>query len=247
MEQVEQPVESTAANNFIGHLGEMRRRLIFTSVAFLVSLAGTFIYVRDIYLWLVRDLDQKLAILAPSDIIWVYMMIAGIFAMAITIPVAGYQTWKFVKPALRPEEQRATLAYIPSLTVLFIMGICFGYFVIFPMVLSFLEKLAGDFEIVYTAEKYFSFMVNMTLPFGLLFEMPAVVMFLTRLGILNPKKLAKTRKLSYFVLVVTAVLITPPDIMSDILVIVPLLMLYEISVSLSKIVYRKKLLAENSL
>ena len=92
---------------------------------------------------------------------------------------------------------------------------------------------------VFTADKYFTFMLNLTLPFGFLFEMP-LVMFLTRLGIVNPTRLAKARKLSYFVLIVVSVLITPPDFMSDFLVMIPLLVLYEISVTLSRIVYRKK-------
>ncbi|WP_373229499.1 twin-arginine translocase subunit TatC [Cohnella sp.] len=227
--------------SFVGHLDELRRRIIFTMVAFIVSLCGAFVYVKEMYRWLVRDLDQKLAILAPSDIIWVYLMLAGVVAIAVTIPVAGLQLWRFVKPALSAKEQKTTLAYIPALAMLFLIGISFGYFVIYPMVLGFLEKMSDDFETVYTAQKYFAFMLNMTVPFGFLFEMPAIVMFLTSLGILNPKRLAKARKLAYFALTVTAVMITPPDIVSDILVILPLLLLYEISVTLSKWVFRKQL------
>lgn len=231
--------------SFVGHLNELRRRLVFTVAAFLVSLAGAFIYVKEIYRWLVRDLDQKLAILAPSDILWVYLKLAGVVALAVTLPIGGYQVWRFVKPAMQPTEQRATLAYIPWLAILFIVGIAFGYWVIYPMVMEFLEKMSGDFETVYTADKYFSFMISMTVPFGLLFEMPVTVMFLTRLGILNPVRLAKARKLSYFGLTVTAVLITPPDIVSDVLVIVPLFILFEISVALSGFVHRKRLSVMN--
>lgn len=226
--------------SFVGHLDELRRRIIFTLVAFLVSIAAAFIYVKDMYRWLVRDLDQKLAILAPSDIVWVYLMLAGVVAITVTIPVAGLQLWRFVKPALSLREQKMTLAYLPALATLFIVGISFGYFIIYPMVLGFLEKMSHDFETVYTAQKYFAFMLNMTVPFGFLFEMPAIVMFLTSLGILNPQRLAKARKLSYFVLTITAVMITPPDIISDLLVIAPLLLLYEISVTLSKWVFRKQ-------
>lgn len=226
--------------SFVGHLSEMRRRIIFTLIAFAVSLCGAFVYVKEIYRWLVRDLDQKLAILAPSDVIWVYFKLAGVVAIAVTLPVAAFQTWQFVKPALKPQEQRASLAYIPWIPLLFIGGIAFGYGIIYPMVLQFLEGMSGDFEIVYTADKYFSFILNMTVPFGFLFEMPIAAMFLTRIGILNPKRLAKARKLSYFILTVTAVMITPPDIVSDVLVIIPLFLLYEISVALSKFIFRKK-------
>lgn len=235
-----------SGKSFVGHLDELRRRLIFTLVAFIVSLAGAFLYVKELYRWLVRNLDQKLAILAPSDIVWVYLMLAGVVAIAVTIPVAGWQLWRFVKPALSVRERKTTLAYLPALALLFVTGLAFGYFIIYPMVLGFLEKMSGDFETVYTAQKYFAFMLNMTVPFGLLFEMPAIVMFLTSLGVLSPKRLAKARKLAYFALTVTAVMITPPDIVSDLLVIAPLLLLYEISVSLSKWAFRKKL-AETAL
>ena len=225
---------------FVSHLGEMRRRIIFTLTAFLVSLCGAFVYVRDLYRWLVRDLDFKLAILAPSDVIWVYLKLAAVAAMALTLPIAAFQAWRFVKPALHPREQRAALAYIPWLPILFISGIAFGYFVIFPMVLHFLENMSEDFVTMYTADRYFTFLLSMSVPFGLLFEMPLAVMFLTRIGILNPSRLAKWRKLSYFMLTVTAVAITPPDIMSDVLVIIPLLVLYEASVWLAGRAYSKR-------
>jgi sec-independent protein translocase protein TatC len=96
------------------------------------------------------------------------------------------------------------------------------------------------FMTFFTTEKYFKFLLHMTLPFGFLFELPVVIMFLTSLGVLNPYRLQKIRKYSYFVLIVTAVLITPPDLLSDILVIIPLIFLYECSVLLSKVVYRRK-------
>lgn len=231
--------------HLVDHLGELRSRLIKTAIAFLVALVASFIYVKEIYDWLVRDLDQKLAILGPSDILWVYMMIAGVFAIAVTIPVAAFQTWRFVYPALSKEERRVTLGFIPGLFILFVIGISFGYFILFPSVLGFLTALsAAQFETMFTADKYFRFMLNLTLPFGVLFEMPLVVMFLTRLGLLNPVRLAKARKLAYFALIVVSVLITPPDFISDILVLIPLLVLYEISVRLSKWVYRKRLSGE---
>ncbi|WP_055107117.1 twin-arginine translocase subunit TatC [Paenibacillus ihumii] len=233
-------VEGSEETSFVGHLSELRRRIIFTLIAFIVALCGAFVYVQEIYRWLVRKLDHKLAILAPSDVIWVYLKLAGVVAIAVTLPIAAYQIWQFVKPALEPREQRASLAYIPWLPILFAGGIAFGYGIIYPMVLQFLEGMSGDFETMYTADKYFSFILSMTVPFGLLFEMPITVMFLTRIGILNPARLAKARKLSYFLLAVTAVLITPPDIVSDVLVIIPLFLLYEVSVTLSKVVHRKR-------
>ncbi|MED3689857.1 twin-arginine translocase subunit TatC [Peribacillus butanolivorans] len=226
----------------VEHLEELRKRIIYTLIAFLVFLIGSFIFVNDIYTWLIRDLGHQLAVLGPSEILWVYFMISGVIAIALTIPIAAYQTWLFVKPALSENERKTTLTYIPGLFILFIAGLSFGYFVVYPTVLGFLLSLSeGQFETMFTSEKYFKFMINLTLPFGFLFEIPLVVMFLTSLGVVNPMILSKARKISYFLLVVVAILITPPDFMSDILVTVPLLVLYEFSVTLSKIVYRKKL------
>ncbi|WP_413783519.1 twin-arginine translocase subunit TatC [Peribacillus muralis] len=227
--------------SIIQHLEELRKRLIITLVVFLLFLILTFIYVQDIYNIIVKDLPFKLAVLGPSDIIVVYLIIASVVAISATIPVAAHQAWLFVGPALTLKERKVTSAYIPALFILFILGISFGYFILLPLVLNFLMSLSNDmFTTFFTTEKYFRFLLQMTLPFGFLFEMPVVIMFLTSLGIINPYRLQKIRKYSYFILIVISILITPPDFISDILVTIPLLVLYESSVSLSKFVYNRK-------
>ena len=231
--------------NIIDHLDELRKRLIITLAAFIIFFIVGFIFVEEIYNWLVRDLEVKLIVLGPSDILWVYFMLAAVIAFAGTIPVLATQIWLFIKPALKPIERKISLSYIPALFILFIVGLSFGYFVIFPTVMSFLIELGGEMMVTnFTAEKYFRFIFNTTIPFGVLFELPVVMMFLTSLGIINPYVLSKIRKYAYFVLIIIAILISPPDIMSDFLVAVPLIFLYEISVSFSKIVYKRKLKKE---
>ncbi|RHW42268.1 twin-arginine translocase subunit TatC [Neobacillus notoginsengisoli] len=228
--------------NVVDHLDELRKRIIISAVAFVAFFIAGFYYVEDIYHWFVRDLDVKLIVLGPSDIVWVYFTLASLIAIAGTIPILAIQIWLFVKPALKPIERRISLSYIPALFILFILGMAFGYFVIFPNVMKFLVNLGGDMLVTnFTAEKYFRFILNMTLPFGVLFELPPVVMFLTSLGILNPYVLTKIRKYAYFILIIIAVIITPPDPVSDFLVSIPLLLLYEISVNLSKFVYKKRM------
>lgn len=233
--------------NLVGHLSELRKRLLIIVGCFMVLIILALIYVKNINQWLIQGLSIKLAVLGPSDILWVYLMLATVIAIAGTIPIAAHQTWLFVRPALSEKEKKLTLAYIPALFFLFIAGISFGYFVIFPLVFQFLLSLSEDmFMEFFTTEKYFRFLIHMVLPFGFLFELPVIIMFLTSLGVLNPYRLQKARKYSYFILIVTAVLITPPDLLSDILVIIPLLFLYECSVLLSKIVYRRKQVSEVS-
>ena len=227
--------------NIVGHLEELRKRIIITGIAFVIFLCFGLIYVKNIYLFLVGSSHNKLLVLGPSDVIMVYFQLASIIAFAGTIPIAAWQIWLFVKPGLRPHERKLALSYIPALFLLFIGGISFGYFFIFPNILRFLTNLGKDIMMTnYTAEKYFSFLINITLPFGIAFELPLVMMFLTSLGIVNPYTVARLRKYAYFILVIIATLISPPEFISHISVAVPLILIYEISVSLSKMVYKRK-------
>ncbi|MGG4491209.1 twin-arginine translocase subunit TatC [Metabacillus idriensis] len=230
------------------HLEELRKRIIYILGSFLVFFALSFAFVERIYSWLGKDLEFKLALLGPGDVLWIYFKISAVCSIALTIPLAAYHVWRFVLPALQEHERKATFMLIPALFLLFILGISFGYFLVFPIVLSFMQELAGEgFQQFYTSEKYFSFLISLTVPFGILFELPVVILFLTAIGILNPQMLKKSRKIAYFVILITSVLITPPDLISDILVLVPLVLIYEISINLSSFVYRKKLLKTESL
>ncbi|MED4203754.1 twin-arginine translocase subunit TatC [Neobacillus mesonae] len=227
--------------NLVEHLSELRKRLVFSAVVFLIFLVVGFVYAQDIYSFFMGNLGYKLMVLGPSDIILIYFHMASIIAIAGTIPVAAWQMWLFVKPALKPAERKAALAYIPALFFLFIGGLAFGYFFIFPNVLKFLLNMGTDLiTATFTAEKYFSFLINMTLPFGVAFELPIVLMFLTTLGIINPYKIAKLRKYAYFVLVIIASMISPPEFISHISVAIPLILIYEISIFLSIIVFKRK-------
>ncbi|OLS40943.1 twin-arginine translocase subunit TatC [Bacillus sp. MRMR6] len=222
------------------HMDDLRKRLIITAAAFCIFFLLGFIYVEDIYQWFVRNLEFKLIVLGPSDIIWIYVMLAGLIALIGTIPVLSLEIWLFIKPGLKPKERKYALMYVPALFILFILGLAFGYFVILPTIFDFLVGLSGDLVLIhFTVEKYFQFIMNITLPFGFLFELPVVVLFLTSLGIVNPNILKKMRKYAYFVLGIIATVISPPDFLSEILVLIPLLFLYEISIILSKLVFRK--------
>lgn len=228
--------------NLTDHLDELRKRLILTVFTFLVFFILGFVFVKDIYSWLVSDLDVKLIALGPGDIIWIYFTLASVVAIAGTIPMLALQIWLFVKPALKPLERKVTLSYIPALFVLFLVGLSFGYFILFPTVIGFLVELGGDMVATnFTADKYLRFIMHMSLPMGFLFELPVVVMFLTSLGIINPHFLRKIRKYAYFILVIIAASVTPPDFISQTMVMIPLFILYELSVQLSRVVYRRKL------
>jgi sec-independent protein translocase protein TatC len=162
--------------------------------------------------------------------------------MILTLPVALYHIWAFVKPGLRPEEQKATLMYIPGAIILFLAGLAFGYFVVFPMAFLFSSSITKTISITetYGIAQYFAFMFNIVIPVSLVFELPVIVMFLTKLRILNPKRMGKLRRYAYMILVIVAAVITPPDMLSAIIVFIPMILLYEFSVLLSKLVYRRQ-------
>lgn len=235
-------IESDAEMNIVGHLSELRNRLIVTAIVFVAAFIVSFMFVKDIYRFFENDINFVLNITSPADTIWIYFTIAGIMAIIVTLPILCLQIWLFVKPGLTNSEQKVSLGYIPAVFILFIGGLVFGYIIFINLILPFLFSLNdGMFNELFTVDKYFKFMMRITLPFALLFELPIIIMFLTSLGIVTPKFLRKTRKYAYFILLVLGAFVTPPDIVLQIVVAIPLFLLYEISIYLSAIVYKKKL------
>lgn len=229
----------------VEHLGELRRRLLWVIAVFLVGLIIG-LYVSQYLITYFKSVEPAASIqwnvFSPWDSLRMYMNFSFIVAVAITLPTALYHIWAFARPGLREEEQKASLMYIPFAFILFLVGLSFGYFVVFPMAFlftTFLTERLGLIE-MYGIQQYFSFMFNIVLPIAIIFELPIVVMFLTKLGILSPEKLKKMRRIAYMVLVILSTLITPPDVISAIMVAIPMILLYELSVFLSQVVYRSR-------
>ncbi|WP_040981321.1 twin-arginine translocase subunit TatC [Oceanobacillus jeddahense] len=241
MPESEEHIPGEKEMNVGGHLTELRNRLIVTAIIFLLFFIVGFINVKSIYQFFVDDIDMQLTIISPAEIIWIYFSLAGLIAFAGTIPIIAYQLWAFVSPALTAKEKRVSLAYIPGSLFLFVLGLVFGYVVFIKLIFPFLLSLNDDmFNVMFTVERYFGFLIKITLPFAFLFELPIVTMFLTSLGILTPAFMIKNRKYAYFILIVVGVLITPPDFFLQIVVAIPLIIIYELSIQLCRIIYKKK-------
>src|SRR5699024_5585052 len=162
-----------------------------------------------------------------------------ILAIVGTLPILSLQLWLFIKPGLKKHERTTSLAYVPAVFFLFVMGLVFGYFLFIQLIVPFLLSLNdGLFNELFTVDKYFMFKV--IIPFALIFEISIVSMFLTSLGIINAMTLRKIRKYAYLILLIVGALITPPDIFLQLIVALPLFILYEISIYLSAIVERRK-------
>ncbi|WLD93694.1 twin-arginine translocase subunit TatC [Alkalihalobacillus sp. AL-G] len=230
------------------HIEELRKRILIVILVFLVAFISGFFLAMPLIQFLQETPEAaglELNVFNITDPINVFLDFAFLIGLLLTSPVALYQLWGFVSPGLLERERKATLAYIPMTFILFIVGIAFSYYIVFPFVIDFMNGLAEvlGVEEEYGINEYFQFLFRMTLPFGILFQFPIVVMFLTRLGILTPDLLGQIRKYSYFVLIVIAGLITPPEIISHLMVTVPLIILYEMSILISRVAYRKTLKA----
>lgn len=232
--------------SLVEHLGELRKRLIWVVVVLILGMVVGLVCAKPI-IHLLKDLPPANGIgwnvFSPWDALRLYMQFGLAIGLLFTLPVALYHIWAFVKPGLHEVEQRASIIYVPAAFILFLVGIAFGYFVVFPMAFYFTSTISKSLEIneMYGAAQYFAFMFNIILPLALLFELPIVVMFLTKIRLLNPQRLRKLRRYAYMALVILSTVITPPDAISAILVFVPLVVLYEFSVFLSGIIFRKQL------
>lgn len=234
------------------HIGELRKRLMFVVVFFMLAFIGSFFLAEPLIRYLQHaDEAKELTMNAfrLTDPLKVYLEMMVFISLIITSPLILFQLWSFISPGLLERERTVTLSYIPISLMLFLSGLSFAYFVLFPYVVKFMMNLSMELNIqqVIGINEYFNFLFQLTLPFGFLFQLPVVMLFLTRLGIITPMFMGQMRRYAYFILLVIAAFITPPDIVSHMMVTVPLLLLYEISIWISKIGYKKVLEAEQQL
>jgi len=160
-----------------------------------------------------------------------HMYISFCLGVICAFPYIFWEFWRFVRPGLLDSERKAASGVVITCSLLFLLGNLFGYFVIAPFSISFLASYTVEgLDVSPTLDSYVSYMTMFTLPTGLIFEMPIVAFFLTRIGIIGPKDLRKYRRHAIVAIVVVAGVITPPDVMSQTIVTIPLLALYEISI-----------------
>ncbi|GIO65687.1 twin-arginine translocase subunit TatC [Paenibacillus sp. JTLBN-2024] len=227
------------SEEWVTHLTELRKRLIWVMLFFIVTLAAG-LYVSPRVLMYIKNrpaaAEIEWNVFSLTDGMFIYMKCGFLVAVFFTVPLALYHIWAFVRPGLTNDEAKKTFWFVPLAFVLFMIGIAFSFYVAFPMMVSFLSKMnqtVGAVE-TYGMDRYFSLMFSLVFPLALAFEMPAVVLFLTRLGILGPSQLKKARKYVYLALAVIGSMISPPDFVSHLSVTIPLILLFELSILVSR-------------
>ncbi|GAB6990780.1 twin-arginine translocase subunit TatC [Paenibacillus pini] len=227
-----------SSDEWVSHLSELRKRLIWVSLFFMMSLAVGLYLSPNILLYIKgQRVTTHISwnVFSLTDGMFIYMKCGFLVAIFLTLPLALYHIWAFVRPGLTNEEAGKTIWFVPLSFFLFVIGVAFSFFVAFPMMVSFLSKMNKTIGAVetYGIDRYFSLMFNVVFPLAVAFEMPAIVLFLTRLGIIHPAQLKKIRKYVYLGLAIVGSMISPPDFVSHLSVTIPLILLFEISIIVS--------------
>jgi sec-independent protein translocase protein TatC len=235
----------------LDHLEELRWRNSWSLAAILLGVVGAFIVLLqfDIFKFLERPIlpylnGNKLKYTHPADPFSVLISASFTIGIVLALPVILYQVWAFLAPALYKHEKRVVLPVIFGAIALFVSGVSLSFYVVLPLAIGWLMKIAANtdaLEPMITYRDYFSFAVNMSLAFGLCFELPIVILLLATLGIVTPEFLRKYRRHALVLCVVAGALLSPGDLVwTTILLAAPLYLLYELSVVLTVIVYRRR-------
>ncbi|GLR11876.1 Sec-independent protein translocase protein TatC [Chitinimonas prasina] len=224
----------------IEHLIELRSRLVRAVLLMVVAFCLLFNWAGDLYHLLAMPMLKAMKVgsqMIATDVtssFFVPMKVAGMVAFLLTLPHTLYQAWAFVAPGLYQHEKRLILPLIVSSVVLFLVGMAFAYFLVFPVVFGFMTGVTPEGVAMMTdIDKYLSFVLGMFLAFGATFETPVIVMVLVRMGIVTVAKLREARPYVIVGAFVIAAVVTPPDVLSQVMLAVPLWLLFELGVVLA--------------
>jgi sec-independent protein translocase protein TatC len=240
----------TAQDTFISHLVELRDRLLRAIVAILAVFLCLFPWAKDLYTMLAQPLLAVLpqgGQMIATDVVGVFLVplkVAGLVAFVIALPYVLYQLWAFVAPGLYVHEKRLVLPLIVTSSMLFVVGMAFAYFLVFPTVFRFMASIAPEGVAWMTdIDKYFSFVLTMFVAFGVTFEVPVAVVVLVKMGVVSVAKLREIRPYVIVSAFVLGAVFTPPDIVSQFMLAVPLCLLYEVGILVAGMLGKPRLIA----
>jgi sec-independent protein translocase protein TatC len=235
--------DNAAQETFLSHLIELRTRLLHSVIAILVVVVALFPFAKDIYALLAQPLLQVLpqgATMIATDVTGTFLVPLKVTLMAaflIALPYVLWQAWAFVAPGLYQHEKRLALPVIFSSVVFFAIGMAFAYFAVFPVAFGFFAGYTpAGVQMMTDIDKYLSFVLTMFLAFGLTFETPVVVIVLVRMGVVSLEKLRAARSYVIVGAFVIAAVVTPPDVVSQFMLAMPLWLLYELGLFLARFV-----------
>ncbi len=238
-------IELEKEMTFLEHLEELRWRIIYSIIGIVVGTIIAWIFidflVDVVLLKPAKDSGAALQNLRPFGQLFLFMQIAIMVGIIISIPNIFYQFWQFISPALRKKERRYIFWIVVFSSVCFLAGIAFAYFAMLPLTLKFAAQFGSEtIKNEFSIEEYMSIIISVMLAAGLVFELPMISFFLSKLGILKPSFMKKYRKHAIVIIMIAAAFLTPgTDPVSQLVLAVPLVVLYEISILISKISQKK--------
>ncbi len=230
-------------STILGHLLELRKRLIKSVIAVAITTLISFIFAKQIFYFLILPAEGiNLIYIEMTEMIGTYMKVCLASGIILAMPYLVFQLIMFVSPALTRKEKRYVYLVLPWIALMFAAGVAFSYFILIPPATKFLITFGSD---IATPQikigNYISIVTRLLLAIGLVFEMPVITTFLSRLGVITPKWLSDKRKMAVIFAFILAAIITPTfDPLNQSLVAVPLVILYEMSIWLAKLVQRRK-------
>ena len=230
------------------HLEELRKRIVRILIAVGIAFLGCFAFKEELF----RIIAQPLISVLPEGTHMVYTGLpeafftyikvsfyAGIFVAS---PVVLYQIWKFISPGLFPTEKKFVVPFVVTSTLLFAGGVCFGYFLVLPSAYKFFLEFTTDFlKPMLSMREYLTLTLKLLLAFGVIFEIPVFLFFMTKIGLVTPRKLARMRRYAIVVCFIVAAIITPtPDAFTQLMMAIPMIVLYEVGILVSRLAGRRK-------
>jgi len=216
--------------SFFSHFDELRARLTTCLLTFFVMTCVAYGFSANFLALIVRPVGY-LIFTAPSDAFIARMTLTFLLGFLLSSPIIFYHVWKFIAAGLKDHERSYIVLFGPLSLIFFAMGVLFAYFVMIPFALRFLLSFSTDFMLpMITVKNYISFVGTWVLAFGVVFELPLVLMFLAKIGIATPEFLRQYRRHAIVLILIVSAILTPPDVVSQLLMAVPLMVLYEIGI-----------------
>lgn len=238
---------------FLEHLEDLRKRIFHSVIAVVVAVIPAWIFSKQLFEILSQPVTrflpegEKLAFTTLTAPFMLYIKVSFLAAIFFTSPFIFLQLWYFIAPGLYQKEKKYVVPFVLFTSLFFILGAIFGYFVVFPWACRFFLTMGKDFQPVITVDTYFSLALRVLLGIALVFELPTLVFFLSRMGLITPRWMVKNFKYAVLLAFTIAAIITPtPDMITQSIVAVPMLVLYGLSILIAIVFGKKKKPTEDS-
>lgn len=232
-----------------GHLEELRRKLILSGVSWLVAFLACYAYAEPLFNLIAEPVRQalpegtSLVFITATEPFFTYLKVAAIAGLLIAMPVIFWQIWSFVAPGLYQHEKRYVIPFVLASSGCFGAGAYFGFQFVFPMAFKVLIEFgtgSGDLSAMLSMGSYLSLSSKLLLAFGLVFELPVVIFFLARMGVVDHKMLARNRKFALLAAFLIGAILTPPDVFSQTALALPFIVLYEIGIIVARLFGKRR-------